>query len=79
MASIMTTAEMKDLLATLLEGAAGSTADHWRKALGPVEKLPTHLAVRCNWRVSPKGSKKDLAAIKHAIEIVQAEHPYVVA
>lgn len=77
MATVMTPAEMADLLATLLEGAAGGTHDHWLKALGPVEHLPIHTNVRCNWRVEPKAGKRDLAAIKCAIEIVRAEHPYV--
>jgi hypothetical protein len=79
MASIMTPGEMAELLATLLEGAAGGSHDHWLNALGPVEQLPTHLNLHCNWRVQPKAGKRDLAAIKRAIEIVRAEHPYVVA
>jgi hypothetical protein len=78
MASVMTPDQMADLLATLLEGAAGGTHEHWLKVLGPVEQLPTHLNIRCNWRVHPKAGKRDLAAIKEAIEIVRAEHPYVV-
>lgn len=71
--------EMRDLLATLLEGAAGGARENWLRALGPVEQLPTHLNVRCNWRVRPKGKKAELAAIERAVELVRAEHPYVAA
>lgn len=77
MANVMTPDEMRELLATLLEGAAGQSRNHSRKALEPVEKLPTHSHVRCNLRVPRTANKRDLNAIKHAIELVRAEHPYV--
>lgn len=77
MASILTPDQMRDLLATLLEGAAGGAHDDWLRAIGPVEKLPTHLNLHSNWRVHPKGKKAELAAIEHAVELVRAEHPYV--
>jgi 4-aminobutyrate aminotransferase-like enzyme len=69
--------QMRDLMATLLTGAAGNSHEHWLEAVGPVKKLPTHSNVRCNWRISPKGSKRDLEAIEKAVEIVREEHPYV--
>ena len=69
--------EMRDLLARLLEGAAGNTRDHWRDAIGEVEQLPTHFHVRCNWRVHPRGPKRDFDAIQKAVELVRHEHPYV--
>lgn len=77
MASILTPDQLRDLLATLLEGAAGGTHDDWLRAIGPVEKLPTHLNLHCNWAVHPKGKKSELAAIARAVEVVRAEHPYV--
>lgn len=77
MASVLTPDELRDLLATLLEGAAGGTRDEWLLAIGQIEKLPTHLNLQCNWRVHPKGRKAELAAIEHAVEVVRAEHPFV--
>jgi hypothetical protein len=77
MASILTPDQMRDLLATLLEGAAGGTCEAWFDAIGPVEKLPTHLNLRCNWAVHPKGKKSERDAVERAVAIVRQEHPYV--
>lgn len=72
--------EMRDLLAELLEGAAGKTRAHWVKVIGPVEHLtPIWKYVAGNWRVHPKGTKADVAAIEKAVELVRAAHPYVSA
>lgn len=79
MTSLLTRVELRDLLATLLEGAAGGKREDWLRAIGAVEKLPTHLNVRSNWAVHPKGKAAELAAIKRAVELVRAEHPYVAA
>jgi hypothetical protein len=76
MASVPTPDELRDLLATLLEGAAGGTHDSWLRAIGPVENLPTHKNIHCNWRVHPKGTPAQRAAIERAVEIVREEHPY---
>jgi len=77
MASILTPEEMRELLATLLEGAAGETHEGWLRAIGPVEKLPTHTNVRCNWAVHPKGTAAQKKAITRAVELVREQHPYV--
>ncbi|WP_342248590.1 hypothetical protein [Sphingomonas sp. OTU376] len=77
MAIIMTPEQLRDLLATLLEGAAGGTHDAWLRAIGPVEKLPTHLNITCNWAVHPKGTAAQKNAIARAVELVREEHPYV--
>ena len=77
MTAIMTPGEMRDFLATLLEGAAGGTRDRWFSAIGPVEKLPTHLNLRSNWAVHPKGKKLEREAVERAVEIARREHPYV--
>lgn len=77
MVTVPTPDELAEILVTMLVGAAGGTPAKWRKALGPVEKLPTWQNVRCNWRVSPKGSAADLATIEKAVEIVREAHPYV--
>ena len=74
---IPTPTQMQDLLAELLEGAAGNTRDHWREAIGEVEQLPTHFHVRSNWRVQPRGRMRDVEAVEKAVEIVRQEHPYV--
>lgn len=77
MATVLTPDELRDLLATLLEGAAGGTRESWLQAVGQVEKLPTHANVRCNWAVHPKGTAAQRKAIARAVEIVREEHPYV--
>ena len=77
MGTVLTPDQMRDLLAMLLRGAAGGERGHWLDAIGPVEKLPTHLNVRSNWTVHPKGKAAELAAIRQAVEIVRGEHLYV--
>lgn len=77
MASVLTPDDLRDLLATLLEGAAGGTHEAWADAIGPVEKLPTHLNMHCNWTVYPAGTAQEMRAIDRAVDIVRAEHPYV--
>jgi hypothetical protein len=78
MASALTPDQMRDLLATLLEGAAGKSRGHWLKAIGEVEHLtPIHMHISGNWRVHPTGSKADMEAIVRAVDVVRAQHPYV--
>lgn len=77
MANVMTPAELRELLTTLLEGAAGETRAHWEQAIGPVEKLPLWEAMHCNWRVRPKVRGRDLRAIEQAVTLVREAHPYV--
>ncbi len=78
MGQILTPEQLRDLMANLLEGAAGETCEHWRGAIGDVKQLePLWANVRTNWAVEPQGRKSDLRAIEHAVEVVRAEHPYV--
>lgn len=80
MSRLLTPDGLRDLLATLLEGAAGGTHEHWSEAIGPVEQLtPLYMHVRGNWRVHPKGSDAELDAIAKAVELVRTQHPYVLA
>jgi hypothetical protein len=72
-----TSDELLGLLATMIAGAAGGTKARWRKAIGPVEQLPTWRNIHCNWRVSPRGSHEDCAVVEQVVAIVRAEHPYV--
>ena len=74
---ILSPSQMQDLLAELLEGAAGNTRDHWRRAIGELEQLPTRFHVRSNWRVRPRGRKRDLEAVEQAVEVARQKHPYV--
>ena len=76
MTDIPTPAGLADLLVELLTGAAGGTEAEWRSAIGDVEKLPTWANVRSNWAVHPTGTAGQLAAIKKAVEVVRAAHPY---
>lgn len=68
---------LRDILAEILTGAAGKTEDHWREAVGRVEKLPVATNVRSNWRITPKGNRTDVATIERAAAIVREAHPYV--
>ncbi|UZK67805.1 hypothetical protein [Sphingomonas sp. M1-B02] len=77
MAIIMTPIAMRELLVTHLEGAAGENRAHWERAIGPVEKLPTHLNLHCNWGIEPKASDRDIHTIEQAVALVRAEYPYV--
>ena len=75
--AVHTPDQLRELLVTLLSGATGKPAAHWRSALGEVEMLPLATNVLSNWRISPKAGKRDLAAIAQAVELVRAQHPYV--
>jgi len=71
-------ADLRNLIVHLLGGATDRPEKHWRKVVGEVEGLPLAFNVRCNWRVSPKGSAADLEKVEAALEIVRKAHPYVV-
>jgi hypothetical protein len=71
-------AELRDLIVHLLAGATGKPEKHWRKVVGDVEGLPLAFNIKCNWRVTPKGSAADLGAVEAALDIVRKAHPYVV-
>ena len=75
--TFLSSGELADLLATVIQGVAGGTKAGWRKAIGPVERLPTWQYVRFNWRVNPTGSPAQRETIKRAVEVVRAEHPYI--
>jgi hypothetical protein len=72
-----TTEDVRELIATLLAGAAGGSADRWKRLIGDVERLPTWRFVRFNWRIEPSGTPTERATIAKAVEVVRAEHPYV--
>ena len=73
----MTSTEIGDLLATVIAGVAGGTKAGWRKAIGPIEKLPTWRYVRFNWRITPQVQPPEREIIERAAELVRAEHPYI--
>jgi hypothetical protein len=77
MGQLLTPAQLRDLMADLLEGAAGGDASDWRAAIGPVEKHPLWSHTRCNWTVEPKGRRSQREAIERAADIVRDAHPYV--
>jgi hypothetical protein len=77
MTAVPTPDGLRNMLVEILTGAAGETEDHWRNALGLVEKLPVAMNVRSNWRVAPTGNRTDLATIERAVAIVREAHPYV--
>ena len=51
--------------------------DARRKAIEPVEQLPTWLDIRGNWPIQPRGDDEDRAAVEQAAAILSAEHPYI--
>jgi hypothetical protein len=61
----------------ILTGACGKSEAHWRRCVGEVEALPILFNVRCNWRVHPKGSAKDLRCVAAAVEVVRRDRPWV--
>lgn len=69
--------QQRDLLATVIQGVAGGSKAGWRKAVGPVERLPTWRYVTHNWRVSPTGTAEQQDVIARAVDVVRAEHPYI--
>ena len=77
MADALTPDELRDLLATLLAGAAGGAKATWREKVGPVATRPILEDIRSNWRVSPKGDADDLTAIGKAVDVVRTANPYV--
>jgi hypothetical protein len=77
MTDALTPDELRDLLATALAGAAGGESASWREKIGPVEKRSLLYDIRSNWRVSPLGTASELEAMRKAVDIVRAAHPYV--
>ena len=65
--------ELVDLLATVISGVAGGSKVRWREAIGPVTQLPTWCNIQCNWRITPRGSGDEMAAIKQVTATVRAE------
>lgn len=75
--AVHTPEELRDLLATVIAGAAGGDEGHWRELVGAVTKLPLATNVLSNWSIAPAGKKAERAVIEQAAAIVRAEHPYV--
>lgn len=75
---IETRDQVGDLVAHVLAGAAGGTEAKWRKLIGSVDRVPTWRYVRFNWVVEPNGSAEQRDLIARAVDVVRAEHPYVV-
>lgn len=74
---MLTPDQLGDLMAELLAGAAGQSAEHWRDAIGPVEQHPLWSHTRCNWTVQPRGRKRDREAVERAVQVVREAYPYV--
>jgi hypothetical protein len=73
----VTAAELQRILVDLLVGAAGGTAERWAAALGLIEQRPAIENIHSNWRVSPSGSAEERRAMRHAVELVREQHPYI--
>ena len=79
MGHMWTTEQIRKLLITLLCGVTGGGGSRWASVIGDIERGPILDGIYCNWTVNPKGTAKERAAIAKAVEIVRAEHPYIVA
>ena len=61
MERVLTPDALRNLVASLLEGAAGKTHIHWLEVIGRVEYLtPLLMHIEGNWRVHPRGSSAEL-------------------
>jgi hypothetical protein len=74
---VETAEDVRELIATLLAGAAGGSTARWKRLVGDVEQLPTWRFVRFNWRIEPSGTPAERATIAKAVDVVRAEHPYI--
>ena len=74
---VLTPEQLRELLVAVIAGVKAEPVAKWRAIVGPVEQLPTWRHPACNWRVSPKGTKHQLAIVEQCVEIVKGEHPYV--
>lgn len=74
---IETVEEARDMIAHVLAGLAGGAESAWRKLIGPIARVPTWQHVRYNWIVQPSGTADQREWIMKAVEVVRAEHPYV--
>ena len=70
-------AHVEALLAQLLAGAAGGTVNSWAALIGTLGRKQLSFYPRTNWTVRPVGTATEQDAIARAVEIVQAQHPYV--
>ena len=77
MSTVPTPEGLRNILVEILTGATGKPDDHWRAAIGVVEKLPVASNVRSNWAIKPTGNRTDVATIERAAAIVREAHPYV--
>jgi hypothetical protein len=73
----MTPGALLDLLTEMLAAATGKGHIHWMKVLGPVMTHPLSTHPRCNWSISPKGTRVDVDAAAKAIAIARERHPHI--
>ena len=74
---MLTVPALRGLLADLLTGAAGGNREVWLEHIGTVEVLSIALSPRSDWRISPRGTAKQIEAIATAAALERGEHPYV--
>ena len=74
---LLRSADLRDLLVTVIAGVKGEPEAKWRKIVGEVEGLPAWRYPAWNWRVHPKGTKAQIAVVEQCVDIVKAEHPLV--
>jgi hypothetical protein len=76
--SVPTPTELRATLVAVIAGASETPTGRWETLIGPVEVLSLAYHPRFNWRVEVSGTQDDRRWIDAAIELVRAEHPYVI-
>lgn len=76
MASAPTPEELREMLVTMLAGAAGGSEDRWRQVVGSVAKRSLMQSIQTNWSIEPRGSNDELEVVERAVEIVRSAYPY---
>ena len=74
-----TPSEIHDLLLRMVVGTVGGDEARWRSLIGDVEELPLTMHPTGNWRVSPRGTKRERDIIETAVKILREAHPYALS
>ena len=74
---MLSAAELKTLLVTILAGATDGNEGRWRDLLGTPTLFPPATHPSSNWTFHPEGTVDDRNAVAAAIELVREQHPLV--
>ena len=63
----------------MIVGSVGGDEGRWRNVIGNIEELPLTMHPTGNWRVLPKGTKREREIAEAAIKILREAHPYALS